>query len=179
MPSASTPSSFVTRMSGRSVIYARHARQKVDRAPDRDALVARRGDWIRTSDPLTPSQVRYQAALRPATLLRIFLPDSPRKRYPVDMHNPPHPGGIVRRLCIRPLGLTVAEAAKGLGVTRQALSDLVNEKAAVSVDMACRLSKAFGSSPETWLRMQMAYDLWRARERARRMKVRKFHAEQV
>src|SRR5439155_5705805 len=80
------------------------------------------------------------------------------------MHNPPHPGGIVRRQCHEPLGLTVTEAAEGLGVTRQALSDLVNERAGVSVEMAIRLSKGFGSSPETWLGLQMAYDLWRSEE---------------
>ena len=68
------------------------------------------------------------------------------------MHNPPHPGGIVRRQCLEPLGLSVTGAAKGLGVTRQALSQLVNERTGISVDMAVRLSKAFGSSPETWLR---------------------------
>jgi addiction module HigA family antidote len=82
------------------------------------------------------------------------------------MRNPPHPGGIVRRQCLEPLGLSVTDAAKGLGVTRQALSDLVNERAGVSVDMAIRLAKAFGSSPETWLGMQMAYDLWQARRRS-------------
>jgi addiction module HigA family antidote len=64
------------------------------------------------------------------------------------MHNPPHPGGIVRRQCLEPLGLTITEAAEGLGVTRQALSDLVNERAGVSVEMAIRLSKGFGSSPK-------------------------------
>ena len=92
------------------------------------------------------------------------------------MHSPPHPGGIVRRQCLEPLGLTVTEAAKGLGVTRQALSDIVNERAAVSVEMALRLAKAFGSSAETWLGMQMAHDLGRARSRARRPHVRKFKA---
>jgi addiction module HigA family antidote len=92
------------------------------------------------------------------------------------MHNPPHPGGIVRRQCLEPLKLSVTEAAKGLGVTRQALSDLVNGKAGISVEMAIRLSKAFGSSPETWLGMQMAYDLWQARERAPSLKVRHFKA---
>jgi antitoxin HigA-1 len=81
------------------------------------------------------------------------------------MHNPPHPGGIVRRQRLEPLGLTITEAAEGLGITRQALSDLVNERAGVSVEMAIRLSKGFGSSPETWLELQMAYDLWQARER--------------
>ena len=84
---------------------------------------------------------------------------------------PPHPGGIVRRECLEPLGLSVSKAAEGLGVSRQALSELVNEKAGVSVEMAIRLSKAFGSSPETWLGMQTAYDLWQARERAGQLEV--------
>ena len=92
------------------------------------------------------------------------------------MHNPPHPGGIIRRQCLAPLGLSVTEAAEGLGVTRQALSELLNEKAGVSVDMAIRLSKAFGSSPETWLGLQMAYDLWQARDRMATIRVRHFQA---
>lgn len=92
------------------------------------------------------------------------------------MQAAPHPGGVVRRQCLEPLGLTVTEAAKGLGVTRQALSDLVNEKAGISVEMAIRLSKAFGSSPETWLGLQMAYDLWQARGRAEEIEVRDFRA---
>ena len=91
------------------------------------------------------------------------------------MQNPPHPGGIVRRQCLDPLGLSVTEAAAGLGVTRQALSDLVNEKGGISVEMAIRLSKAFGSSPETWLGMQTAYDLWQMRARAREIEVRRFN----
>jgi addiction module HigA family antidote len=94
----------------------------------------------------------------------------------MSMHNPPHPGGILRRQCLEPLELTVTDAAKGLGVTRQALSDLINEKAGVSVEMAIRLSKAFGSSPETWLGLQMAYDLWQARERKGSIKVKAFKA---
>ena len=92
------------------------------------------------------------------------------------MHNPPHPGGIVERQCLEPLGLTVTRAARGLGVTRQALSELVNERTGVSVEMAIRLSKAFGSTPETWLGMQTAYDLWRARDRAREIAVERFVA---
>ena len=91
-------------------------------------------------------------------------------------HNPPHPGEIVKWECLEPLGLTVTRAAEGLGVTRQALSDLVNEKAGVSVEMSLRLSQAFGSSPETWLGLQAAYDLWRARERAQSIKVERFSA---
>ncbi len=92
------------------------------------------------------------------------------------MNNPPHPGGIVRRQCLEPLGLSVTRAAQGLGVTRQALSDLVNGHAGVSTEMAVRLSKAFGSSPETWLGMQMAYDLWQVRERSEQITVERFDA---
>lgn len=82
------------------------------------------------------------------------------------MHNPPHPGGVVRRQCLEPLGLTATRAAQGLGVTRQALSELVNGHTGVSVEVAIRLAKAFGSTPETWLRMQMAHDLWQARSQS-------------
>ena len=92
------------------------------------------------------------------------------------MLNPPHPGGIVKRQCLEPLGLTVTRAAEGLGVTRQALSELVNGHTGISVEMAIRLSKAFGSTPETWLGMQMAYDLWQARGRAREIAVERFVA---
>lgn len=90
------------------------------------------------------------------------------------LHNPPHPGGIVRRQCLEPLGLSVEKAAKGLSVSEDSLSGVVNEEAPISVDMAIRLSKSFGSSPETWLGMQMAYDLWQAREFAESVKVEKF-----
>ena len=90
------------------------------------------------------------------------------------MHDPCHPGELVKYECLEPLGLSVTRAAKGLGVTRQTLSDLINEKSGISVDMAIRLSKAFGSTPETWLGMQIAYDLWQARERAASMEVERF-----
>lgn len=92
------------------------------------------------------------------------------------MQDPPHPGGIVRRQCLEPLGLTVTEAARGLGVTRQALSNLVNEKAGISAEMAIRLSKAFGSRPETWLGLQLTYDLWKARDRVEEIEVADFRA---
>lgn len=92
------------------------------------------------------------------------------------MYNPPHPGEIVKYECLEPLGLTVTRAAEGLGVTRQTLSNLVNEKSDMSVDMALRLSQAFGSTPETWLRLQMAYDLWQAREQAEQIRVERFAA---
>jgi addiction module HigA family antidote len=78
------------------------------------------------------------------------------------MKNPAHPGRIVHHACLEPLGLSVTEGAKILGVTRQALSNVVNCKAGISAEMAIRLTKAFGSTPDTWLRMQMSYDLAQA-----------------
>lgn len=90
------------------------------------------------------------------------------------MHNPPHPGEIIRDQCLEPLGLTITAAAKGLGVTRKALSELVNGHSGVSPEMAIRLSKAFGSSAETWLRLQMQYDLWHAEKRSGNIKVTRF-----
>ena len=80
------------------------------------------------------------------------------------MKNHPHPGRIVRQDCLEPLGLTVTEAAKILGVTRQALNNLVNEKAGISPEMAVRLSKALGSSPEMWLHLQANYQLSHVRQ---------------
>jgi len=92
------------------------------------------------------------------------------------MKNPPHPGRVVRQECIEALGLTVTEAARALGVTRQALNNLVNLKAGVSPEMAIRLSKAFGSSPEVWLGMQMAYDLAQLEKQASKIKVQRVAA---
>ena len=92
------------------------------------------------------------------------------------MKNPVHPGAIVREECLEPLGLSVTEGARRLGVGRQVLSNLVNEKAAVSIEMAYRLSKAFGSTPETWLGMQMAHDLARSRDLERKIKVKRIKA---
>lgn len=91
-----------------------------------------------------------------------------------EMHNPPHPGEIVRMECLEPLGLSVARAAQGLGVSKQALTDIVNEEASISAEMSVRLSKAFGSSPETWLGMQMIYDLWQIGEREDQIEVERF-----
>lgn len=80
------------------------------------------------------------------------------------MKNPTHPGAILRG-CLEDLGLTVTEAARGLGVTRQTLNNVVNGKAGISAEMAVRLSKAFGSTADFWLRLQMNYDLAQLRER--------------
>lgn len=89
------------------------------------------------------------------------------------MKNPPHPGRLVRQECIEPLGLTVTAAAKGLGVTRKTLSELLNGKSGISPEIALRLAKAFGSSPETWLGLQMDYDLAQVQRKAGEIKVQK------
>jgi antitoxin HigA-1 len=80
------------------------------------------------------------------------------------MHNPPHPGEIIRELCVEPLDLTVTEAAEALGVTRKTLSTLLNGRAGISPEMALRLSKVFGRTPEGWLRLQLQFDLWKAEQ---------------
>jgi addiction module HigA family antidote len=90
------------------------------------------------------------------------------------MKNAPHMGGFVRREILEPLGLSVTDAAAALDVTRQALSNLVNEKAALTADMALRLEKAFGVSMELLLRMQLAYDVAQARARERTIKVKRY-----
>jgi len=87
------------------------------------------------------------------------------------MNNPPHPGEIIREECLKPLGLTVTAAATGLGITRKALSELLNGHTGLSPEMAIRLAKVFGSSAETWLRLQMQYDLWQAEQRAETIRV--------
>jgi len=89
------------------------------------------------------------------------------------MKNPPHPGLSVRHDCIESLGLTITEAARALGVTRQALNNLVNCKAAISPEMAIRLDKAFGGGADTWLRLQAAYDLAQAEKHASKIKVQR------
>ncbi len=89
------------------------------------------------------------------------------------MKNPPHPGRSIRSACLEPLGLSITEGASVLGVTRQALNNVVNGKSGISPNMAIRLAKAFGSTPETWLRMQLAYDLAAARKNESKIKVRR------
>ena len=92
------------------------------------------------------------------------------------MHDPPHPGEHLRHDCLEPLGLTVTKAAQILGVSRKALSEVVNGRSGISPEMAIRLSKAFGGSPEVWLRMQMNYDLWQAQQNADRIKIERYVA---
>jgi antitoxin HigA-1 len=88
------------------------------------------------------------------------------------MHDPAHPGEVIRELCLEPLGLTVTEAAKALGVTRKALSELLNGRAGISPAMALRLAKAFNTSAERWMAIQQQYDLWQARKAIKLGKVR-------
>lgn len=90
------------------------------------------------------------------------------------MKSPPHPGEVVRELCIEPVGLTVTAAAGVLGVSRKALSDLLNGHTGIPPEMAVRLSKAFGGSIESWLTQQMQYDLARVRQKAGEIKVQKY-----
>jgi antitoxin HigA-1 len=97
----------------------------------------------------------------------------------MEMHEPAHPGEIVRQECLKPLGLSVTATAEALGVTRKALSDLLNGHTGVSPDMAIRLEKVFGSTADTWLRLQAQRDLWEARQRADTIKVNRRFATAV
>ncbi len=92
------------------------------------------------------------------------------------MYDPPHPGEFIRRQCLEPLGLTVTEAAKGLAVSRNTFSLLLNGRLGISPEMAIRLSEAFGGSPESWLTQQMQYDLWQAPHVRKPVDVRRFAA---
>ena len=89
------------------------------------------------------------------------------------MKNPPHAGLSIRHDCLEPLGISITEGAKVLGVTRQAMNNLVSGRAAISAEMAIRLEKAFGGGAETWLRMQAAYDLAQVGKWAGKIKVRR------
>ena len=92
------------------------------------------------------------------------------------MHNPPHPGEIVRELCLKPLGLTVTRAARALGVSRKTLSGILNGSAGISPEMAVRLSLAFGTTAESWLNQQTQYDLWHVERRRKKLHVAKLSA---
>ncbi len=92
------------------------------------------------------------------------------------MHNPPHPGEIIRELCLEPLELSVTEAAEGLGVSRKTLSAILNGHAGISPEMALRLSMAFDTTPESWLNQQTQYDLWTAKRAKKKLRVKKLCA---
>ena len=90
------------------------------------------------------------------------------------MHNPAHPGEVLRETCIKPMGLTVKATAEGLGVTRKTLSDLLNCHNGVSPEMALRLELAGWSNAESWLKMQLNWNLWQARQNTKHLNVRRF-----
>lgn len=92
------------------------------------------------------------------------------------MHNPPHPGKIIKALCLDPLGITVTAAAAGLGVSRKTLSAILNGRAGISPEMAVRLSIAFDTSAESWINQQTQYDLWHAEQGRKQLRVSRLAA---
>lgn len=92
------------------------------------------------------------------------------------MHNPPHPGEVLRELCLKPMNLSVTDAARSLGVSRKALSSIVNGRTGISPEMAIRLSIALDTSAESWLSQQIQYDLWHAEKHRKSLRVRRMHA---
>ena len=92
------------------------------------------------------------------------------------MHNPPHPGEVLKTLCLEPLKLSVTETARALGVSRKTVSAILNGRTGISPEMAVRLSMAFGTSAESWLNQQTQYDLWHAERRRKKFRVRKLAA---
>lgn len=92
------------------------------------------------------------------------------------MHNPPHPGEILKELCLEPLGVSITEAAQALGVSRKTLSSIINGKAGISPEMAVRLSIAFNTSSESWLNQQTQYDLWQAEQHRNELRVKRLSA---
>jgi antitoxin HigA-1 len=95
---------------------------------------------------------------------------------PIKMHTPPHPGEVLRELCLDPLGLTVTQAASALGVSRRTLSSILNGRSGVSAEMAIRLSMAFNTTAESWLLQQLQCDLARVEPKRRSLQVRRFAA---
>ena len=92
------------------------------------------------------------------------------------MHNPPHPGEVLRELCLEPLGISVTYTAEALGVSRKTLSSILNGRSGISPEMAIRLAKAFDTSPESWLNQQVQYDLWKAKQNTSNRHVKKLMA---
>lgn len=97
----------------------------------------------------------------------------------MQMANPLHPGEFIREVYMQPLGLTVTAVAAGLGVSRNTLSELLNGHIGISAEMAYRLSKAFGATPESWLNMQMVYDLAKVKPKVEGLNIRQFVSDEV
>ena len=94
----------------------------------------------------------------------------------MQMHNPPHPGEVLRDLCLKPMRLTVTQAAAALGVSRKTLSSILNARAGISSEMAVRLSLAFGTTAESWMNQQVQYDLWHAERKRNKLRVARLSA---
>lgn len=94
----------------------------------------------------------------------------------MQMHNPPHPGEVIRGLCLEPLEISVTDAAEALGVARKTLSAILNGRAGISPEMALRLSIAFDTSPESWMNQQTQYDLWLAKKEKKHLRVKRLSA---
>jgi addiction module HigA family antidote len=92
------------------------------------------------------------------------------------MHNPPHPGEVIKSFCLEPLGITVTQAAEALGVSRKTLSAILNGRAGISPEMAVRLSIAFDTTAESWMNQQTQYDLWHAEQQRKQLRVTKLTA---
>ncbi len=92
------------------------------------------------------------------------------------MRNPPHPGEVLKTLCLEPLNLTVKEAARSLGISRKTLSGILNARAGITPEMAVRLSIAFNTSAESWLNLQLQYDLWYPERNRKRLRVTRLAA---
>jgi addiction module HigA family antidote len=95
------------------------------------------------------------------------------------MFNPPHPGEILREDYLAPLELTVTGLAKALQVSRKNLSEIVNEHTGISPQMAVRLAKAFSTTPQFWMNLQMQYDLWQAMQQGLDKQVRTLYSERA
>ena len=94
----------------------------------------------------------------------------------MNMHNPPHPGEVLNELCIKPVGVSITDAAKALDVSRKTLSSIINGRSGISPEMAIRLSIAFETSAESWLYQQSQYDLWQAEQHRSELCVKKLVA---
>ncbi len=92
------------------------------------------------------------------------------------MHNPPHPGEVIKALCLAPLRITVTQAAEALGISRKTLSAILNGRAGISPEMAVRLSIAFNTTAESWMNQQIQYDLWHAEQGCKRLRIMKLSA---
>ncbi len=92
------------------------------------------------------------------------------------MHNPPHPGEVLLELCLKPLGISVTQAAQALRVSRKTLSGIVNGRAGISPEMAIRLSLAFNTTPESWMNQQVQYDLWQAERNRKKIRIPRLSA---